>query len=117
MGAKVGPHPEDKDGCCPEGHTLETDADCLPPCDPDQTSNCVDVCKGVKCPSGKYCLKGRCIDFPDVPDGGLGGDGGIGLSGVLVGAAPVGEDAHAADTSEALAFAEQVVAVVTDAVE
>ena len=48
---------------------------------------------------------------------GASGDGGIGLSGVLVGAAPVGEDAHAADTSEALAFAEQVVAVVPDAFE
>ena len=52
-----------EDGCCPPGMTLQQDADCLPPCGPDKTKNCVSV--GI--------------------DGGTGatheGDGGEGMSG------------------------------------
>ncbi len=32
-----------KDGCCPPGLTSQQDADCLPPCGPDKTKNCISV--------------------------------------------------------------------------
>jgi len=70
---KVLPNPSYKDGCCPTGHSIQTDADCLPPCGPDKTTNCVNLCKDVKCPKGQYCLKGKCVPFSDA---GMPGDGG-----------------------------------------
>ncbi len=56
----VAPDPKYKDGCCPPGHTQKTDADCLPPCGPDKTTGCIDLCKGVTCPAGYYCKNGKC---------------------------------------------------------
>ena len=67
----VAPDPKYKDGCCPTGHTQKTDADCLPPCGPDKTTGCIDLCKGVKCPAGYYCKNGKCY-----PGGTKSGDGG-----------------------------------------
>ena len=54
-----------KDGCCPKGHSSKTDADCLPPCGPDKTENCVNPCKDVTCPTGQYCKNGKCVPFGD----------------------------------------------------
>lgn len=62
----VAPNKYQKDGCCPKGHSSYTDADCLPPCGPDRTKNCVDPCKGVVCPAGTYCHLGKCVPFPDL---------------------------------------------------
>ena len=50
-----------KDGCCPKGHSLKTDADCPPPCGPDITTNCVNLCTDVKCPPGFKCMGGTCV--------------------------------------------------------
>jgi len=61
--------PTKKDGCCPKGHSQKTDADCLPPCGPDKTKNCIDLCKGVTCPKGHYCNQGKCIPW-NKPDAG-----------------------------------------------
>jgi MYXO-CTERM domain-containing protein len=61
----VAPSGANKDGCCPKGHSSETDADCLPPCDADKTTDCVDLCQGVNCPAGQYCQRGKCVVFPD----------------------------------------------------
>ncbi len=69
----VAPDPTKKDGCCPTGHTQKTDADCLPPCGPDKTTGCIDLCKGVKCPAGYYCKNGKCYKGGTKPAG----DGGI----------------------------------------
>ena len=60
---KKGPNATTKDGCCPKGYSLKQDADCLPPCGPDKTTNCIDLCQGVTCPSGHYCNQGKCIPF------------------------------------------------------
>ena len=49
-----------KDGCCPPGNSSKTDADCPPPCGPDKTKNCIDLCKGKTCPPGYYCKDGKC---------------------------------------------------------
>ena len=65
------PNPNKKDGCCPKGHTLKTDADCLPPCGPDTTKNCVNFCKDVKCPTGFHCEKGKCVPGDTQKDGGV----------------------------------------------
>ncbi len=54
-------NPAKKDGCCPKGHSAKTDADCLPPCGPDITKNCVKLCKDVKCPPGSICKWGKCV--------------------------------------------------------
>ena len=54
------PDPNKKDGCCPPGHSQTTDADCLPPCGPDKTTGCIDLCKGITCPTGYYCKSGKC---------------------------------------------------------
>ena len=70
---KVQPDPNAKDGCCPKGHSSKTDADCLPPCGPDTTKDCVNLCKDVKCPSGQYCKEGKCVP-EEAKDGGVGSD-------------------------------------------
>ena len=57
---KIKPDPKTKDGCCPTGMSAVDDADCLPPCGPDRTKNCVNPCKDVKCPTGFYCKYGKC---------------------------------------------------------
>ena len=57
----IPPNPTTKDGCCPKGHTSKTDADCLPPCGPDRTKNCVKTCQNVKCPAGQHCENGKCV--------------------------------------------------------
>jgi MYXO-CTERM domain-containing protein len=64
--------PSQKDGCCPKGLTDTEDADCLPPCNPDLTQNCVDLCAGVSCDPGEQCDRGVCVPLPD-----LGTDGGL----------------------------------------
>ena len=61
VNTKIQANANTKDGCCPKGHTNKTDADCLPPCGPDKTTNCVNLCKDVKCPSGHYCKNGKCV--------------------------------------------------------
>jgi len=70
------PDPNTKDGCCPKGHTLKTDADCLPPCGPDRTENCTNPCKDVTCPSGQYCKNGKCVPFGDAGAKATGDGGG-----------------------------------------
>ena len=77
------PDPNKKDGCCPKGHTIKTDADCLPPCGPDRTENCVNLCKGVICPNGQYCQNGKCVKFASNDGGSSAGkeDGGGGTPG------------------------------------
>jgi len=75
----VGVSGKTKDGCCPKGHSSKTDADCLPPCGPDKRTGCVDLCKGVTCPAGRYCKSGKCIPLGGTGDGGVVpplGDGG-----------------------------------------
>ncbi|MCA9669931.1 MAG: VWA domain-containing protein [Myxococcales bacterium] len=52
------------DGCCPTGLTFEQDADCLPPCTPDRTTNCVDMCQKMTCPDGHFCKFGKCEPWP-----------------------------------------------------
>jgi hypothetical protein len=77
------PDPSAKDGCCPQGHAANTDPDCPPVCDADVTDDCIDLCKGVTCPPGKYCKEGKCVQFPDAgpverkkPDAGIPAAGG-----------------------------------------
>ena len=80
--SKLSADPVTKDGCCPKGLTLQSDADCLPKCGPDKEKNCIDLCKGVTCPDGQYCNSGKCLPWPKGPadSGGLtvdaAGDGG-----------------------------------------
>ena len=75
VNTKLQPDAKQKDGCCPQGHSLTTDADCPPPCGPDTTKNCVNLCKDVKCPAGHHCKQGKCV--PGGQDGGVAtGDGG-----------------------------------------
>ncbi|MBW2733193.1 MAG: VWA domain-containing protein, partial [Deltaproteobacteria bacterium] len=38
----VAADPSTLDGCCPVGLTKKQDADCLPPCTPDSTDNCIN---------------------------------------------------------------------------
>ena len=57
---KSKPGIESTDGCCPKGMSKIDDADCPPPCGPDQLTNCIDLCKGVSCPSGSCCNYGTC---------------------------------------------------------
>ena len=59
--------PSKKDGCCPAGALQNQDADCLPPCSPDNTENCVNPCDGVKCNDGEYCQMGNCVPWPTGP--------------------------------------------------
>ena len=75
---KKGPNATTKDGCCPKGYSSKQDADCLPPCGPDKTTNCIDLCKGVTCPTGHYCNQGKCIPWTTKDMGGSTGqeDGG-----------------------------------------
>ena len=49
-----------KDGCCPKGKTYLDDADCPRPCGPDRQKDCIDLCKGMKCPPGEHCKYGKC---------------------------------------------------------
>ena len=66
-----------KDGCCPKGLTSVDDLDCLPPCGPDKTKNCVNPCLNVKCPPGYYCFFGKCKPLENSDGGGkAGSDGG-----------------------------------------
>ncbi len=51
---------EGSDGCCPKGKSKIDDADCPPPCGPDKTTGCIDLCKGVSCPTGFCCSYGSC---------------------------------------------------------
>lgn len=71
----IAPNPTKKDGCCPKGSSLTEDADCLPKCNPDSMDNCIDLCKGVNCQDGHYCVSGQCKPWPSDPGGG-GGDPG-----------------------------------------
>ena len=76
----IKPNTEGKDGCCPKGLSMMSDADCPPPCGPDKTKNCVNTCTGVKCPNGFYCQYGKCLPKKGpnpTGDGGTssGGDG------------------------------------------
>ncbi|MCA9672051.1 MAG: VWA domain-containing protein [Myxococcales bacterium] len=48
------------DGCCAPNVSNRDDPDCPPPCGPDRTENCVDVCAGVSCPDQHYCKYGKC---------------------------------------------------------
>lgn len=96
----VKPSLNKKDGCCPKGYSHYDDLDCPPPCGPDSTNgNCVDLCKGVKCPDGQYCYNGKCKPWPKGVDGGPGGAPGVdgGLSGPGANGAPgeQGDDFYA----------------------
>jgi hypothetical protein len=62
---QVPPNITQADGCCPAGMTQNQDADCLPPCTPDRTTNCADPCKDVKCIDGYYCKFGKCEPWPN----------------------------------------------------
>ena len=64
------------DNCCPLGLTKDQDADCLPPCDPDRTTNCVPMCDNVNCPEGTQCAYGRCDPIPGAPAPGAPPNGG-----------------------------------------
>ena len=79
----VGPSDDETDWCCPEGYTKSDDIDCLPACNPDQTTNCIDLCKDVSCPQGKRCEKGKCVPVPDAGSAGSldGSTGGAGPGG------------------------------------
>jgi MYXO-CTERM domain-containing protein len=57
-----------KDQCCP-GAQLSSldDPDCLPPCSPDHTTDCVDLCATTTCPDGQHCVFGACEDWPAPP--------------------------------------------------
>ena len=63
-------NPNAKDKCCPPGLSSVDDADCPQPCGPDTTKNCVNTCKGVKCPAGFYCQYGKCLPKTTSKDGG-----------------------------------------------
>lgn len=54
------PQTPGSDGCCLPGTSSLTDVDCPPPCGPDKTSSCVDLCATVSCPDRHYCIYGRC---------------------------------------------------------
>jgi hypothetical protein len=66
---------EGSDGCCPPGNSSFTDPDCPPPCGPDRTQNCVDLCQGVTCPDRHYCQSGQCVAWPSDPNGSNNGGG------------------------------------------
>jgi len=59
----VAPDPGQADSCCPPGLTKVEDADCKPPCGPDVTTDCIDLCKGMQCPDGQYCQWGQCVPW------------------------------------------------------
>jgi hypothetical protein len=67
------PKLEGSDGCCPAGSSSAHDPDCPPPCGPDRTTGCVDVCAGVTCADGHYCEYGSCKPWPGSPGGNPGG--------------------------------------------
>ena len=65
----VASDPTTKDGCCPTGRSSLDDADCLPPCGANRTTNCVDICKSVSCPGGFSCKYGKCVPQGSSSDG------------------------------------------------
>ena len=73
--------PTVKDGCCPAGLSSADDADCPPPCGPDQTTGCVNPCKGITCPSGMCCSYGKCKPCSGSGSGGSGSGSGSGSGG------------------------------------
>ncbi len=76
------PKLEGSDSCCPAHTSSVTDPDCPPPCGPDRTAGCIDVCAGVTCPDGQYCDYGTCKAWPNGAGGsGTGGAGGSGTGG------------------------------------
>ncbi|MCA9669317.1 MAG: VWA domain-containing protein [Myxococcales bacterium] len=62
--APIAPNKTQKDGCCPTGLTDADDADCLPPCTPDKSTDCVNLCAEVTCPDGQFCKLGHCVPWP-----------------------------------------------------
>lgn len=57
--------PSRSDGCCPKDLTFDQDADCLPLCTPDRTTDCIDPCRNVNCPDGQFCAAGSCEAWPE----------------------------------------------------
>jgi len=57
--------PVTADGCCPPKLTKEEDADCATACGPDDTEDCVDLCRGVVCEDYERCVRGNCEEQPD----------------------------------------------------
>ena len=80
ISTQLGPKLGQKDGCCPAGMTSGQDADCLPPCTPDRTSNCTNPCAGVSCPDRQFCKLGKCEPWPDGEGSTTGGTSGQGLA-------------------------------------
>lgn len=72
---KAKPDPTAKDGCCLPGYSIDEDADCPPNCGPDSNEDCIDLCRGVKCPDGQYCHKGKCKPWPGSGDNTKGFEG------------------------------------------
>ena len=82
LNTKVKSSPKTLDGCCPKGLSSVDDADCPDPCGPDKTKNCVNTCTGVTCPTGFYCMYGKCLPKQANTEAGTpAGDGGTGPSG------------------------------------
>ena len=67
--------PKVKDGCCKAGLSAIEDADCPPPCGPDNQKNCVNSCTGIKCGAGQCCSYGKCKPCSGSGSGGNGGGG------------------------------------------
>ncbi len=82
----VGPIKGKKDNCCPKGYSSDQDPDCPPPCGPDKSTGCINLCAKVKCPDGHFCKYGKCTPWPKTtptPDAGTGnpGTGNDGMTG------------------------------------
>jgi len=55
------------DGCCPSGLTENEDADCQPPCTPDKTTDCIDLCTGKVCATASLRVR-QVQALADLPE-------------------------------------------------